>query len=306
MMTESNHQLKLMGTTIDLSLYAPNSSQLIERAIELLHTYEKRFSANDDTSELSLVNRQAGIEPVSVHPELFELIAIGKEHSCAANSNLNIAIGPLVQTWRIGFSDAKLPSQQDISELLSLTDPEKIILNQNNHSVFLSQKGMKIDLGALAKGYIADKIMAFFLASGASSAMINLGGNFLAHGPNHKRANKLWYVGIQNPSKERGQFLTVVPIKNASVVTSGIYERVLTIGDHTYHHIFDRKTGWPIETDMASLTIIAESSLDCEIWTTRLFGLPIDLALTIINQTPHIHGLIVTKNLKVITSQGIK
>lgn len=304
-MVQETRQIKLMGTTIDLIVDAPNSTELLAKAEKLLHTYNQRFSANDDSSELSLVNNKAGIEPVPVHPELFELIAIGKEHSCAEHSNLNIAIGPLVQSWRIGFSDAKLPSKDEISEKLSLTKPEEINLDSEKSTVFLNQKGMKIDLGALAKGYIADKIMTFFITSGVSSALINLGGNLLVHGPNPNRDNGLWYVGIQNPDKPRGHHLTVLPIQNASVVTSGVYERFLTIGGKTYHHIFDPKTGYPIETDMASISIIAKSSLDCEIWTSRLFGLPTASALQIINQTPEIEGLIITKDLKMLRSKRI-
>lgn len=303
---QNTRQLKLMGTTIDLLVVAPNSSNLLDEAENLLHLYNHRFSANDDTSELSLVNSKAGIEPVSVHPELFELIAIGKNHSCADQSNLNIAIGPLVQTWRIGFSDAQLPSESEISKKLPLTDPQQIILDPKHQTVFLAQKGMKIDLGALAKGYIADKVMAYLVKAGASSAMVNLGGNLLVHGSNPNRDNHLWYVGIQHPDKPRGNHATILPIQNASVVTSGIYERVLTIGDKKYHHIFDRKTGYPIETDMASLTIIAKSSLDCEIWTTRLFGLPTSIALQIINQTHGIEGLIITKSLEILTSKNIR
>lgn len=302
-MTQKNLQVKLMGTTIDLLVVSEKADQLLAQAENLLHLYNKRFSSNDDTSELSEINHKAGLEPLSVHPDLFELIAIGKEHSCADSSNLNIAIGPLVQSWRIGFSDAKEPASKGIQKLLSLTNPHNIILDPDKSSVFLTEKGMKIDLGALAKGYIADKIMTFFIQKGASSAMINLGGNLLVHGPNPNRDNGLWYVGIQHPFKERGNHLMALPIQNASVVTSGIYERYLTVGDQTFHHILDPQTGYPIETDMASISIIAKSSLDCEIWTSSLFGLPLEKAGQLIQSQPGIEGLIITKDLSIFTSQ---
>lgn len=241
-----------MGTTIDIQINSKNAQKQIQEVIELLELYKNRFSANDFNSELMAINNNAGIKPIQVHPDLFELITIGKEHSLARPGNLNIAIGPLVQTWRIGFSDAKLPSPSEISEAMILSDPTHILLDSKNQSVFLNQIGMKIDLGALAKGYIADKI------------------------------------------------------KNQSVVTSGTYERRLIIDDKEYHHIFDRQTGYPIQTEMASISIVSKQSVDCEIWTTRLFGLSIKEALDILNAVSYIEGIIITKDDRIYLSDGLK
>ncbi|WP_259761790.1 FAD:protein FMN transferase, partial [Lactococcus lactis] len=146
----------------------------LEIACQLLDIYNKRFSANDSGSELSQINHQAGLKPVQIHPELFELIKIGKKESLSTPSNLNIALGPVTQAWHIGFPDAKLPDSQEIQKLLLLSNPEMIILDEENLTVFLQQKGMIIDLGALAKGYIADQIIKKI---NASSILINLGGN---------------------------------------------------------------------------------------------------------------------------------
>ncbi len=134
-----SHSLRLMGTTIDIQINSKNAQKQIQEVIELLELYKNRFSANDFNSELMAINNNAGIKPIQVHPDLFELITIGKEHSLARPSNLNIAIGPLVQTWRIGFSDAKLPSPSEISEAMILSDPTHILLDSKNQSVFLNQ-----------------------------------------------------------------------------------------------------------------------------------------------------------------------
>ncbi|EJN93926.1 FAD:protein FMN transferase [Streptococcus ratti] len=303
---QAQQTLHLMGTTIDIAVEASYAKELTESACQLLNIYEHRFSANSDDSELMAVNHQAGRRAVAVHPDLFELIQIGKEHSIANPSNLNIAIGPLVQTWRIGFEDAQLPNQAQIDDKLKLIDPHNIILNAQKQTVFLSQKGMKIDLGALAKGYIADKIIAYLKKQGATSAMINLGGNLLAFGPNPKRPGGFWNIGIQDPKRPRNQNVGIVKIYNQSVVTSGIYERHLQINGKDYHHIFDKNTGYPIETQMASLSIISNLSLDGEIWTTRLFGLPIPLAMKTINQMEHIEGIIITRDNRLAVSDGLK
>ncbi|MBM7636124.1 FAD:protein FMN transferase [Streptococcus saliviloxodontae] len=301
-----SHSVKMMGTTIDIAIHSNNPKNDIQEVCHLLTVYNKRFSANDDDSELMMINRQAGIGAVKVHPELFELIKLGKEHSLAEPSNLNIAIGPLVQSWRIGFDDATVPSSETISEKLALTNPELIQLDSCQKSVFLSQKGMKIDLGALAKGYIADRIIQHLSEKQVTAALINLGGNVLVHGSNPNREDGSWWIGIQKPEEKRGTNVGVLAVTNQSVVTSGIYERHLLVDGQDYHHIFDKKTGYPIETDMASLTIVSDLSTDCEIWTTRLFGLPIIQAMMTINEIAHIEGIIITKDNRLIVSEGLK
>ncbi|HEO2054723.1 TPA: FAD:protein FMN transferase [Streptococcus agalactiae] len=301
-----SHSLRLMGTTIDIQINSKNAQKQIREVIELLELCKNRFSANDFNSELMAINNNAGIKPIQVHPDLFELITIGKEHSLARPSNLNIAIGPLVQTWRIGFSDAKLPSPSEISEAMILSDPTHILLDSNKQSVFLNQIGMKIDLGALAKGYIADKIMTYLKNEMIDSAIINLGGNVLVHGDNPNRSEGYWVIGIQHPKKKRGKNIGTVKIKNQSVVTSGTYERRLIIDDKEYHHIFDRQTGYPIQTEMASISIVSKQSVDCEIWTTRLFGLSIKEALDILNAVSYIEGIIITKDDRIYLSDGLK
>jgi len=301
-----SHSIKLMGTIIDILIESDTPEKHINDVCHLLTIYKNRFSANDADSELMVINNSSGIAPVSVHPDLFELTQLGKVHSITHPGNLNIAIGPLVQSWRIGFDDANVPNPKKIQKALALSNPNNIILNPDKKSIFLSQKGMKIDLGALAKGYIADKVMDYLKSEKVTSAMINLGGNVLVYGDNPKQENGIWRIGIQNPKTTRGNNIGILSLKNKSVVTSGIYERHLRVGHKDYHHIFDRKTGYPIETDMASLTIVSDLSVDCEIWTTKLFGLPIMQALTTIQNTPNIEGILITKDNRLAITSGLK
>ena len=304
-MQSASHSLRLMGASIHLTIFHEDAQNLLLQSEQLLHLYKNRFSANDADSELMEINLQAGKKAVQVHPELFELIELGKKHSIAANSHLNIAIGPLVQTWRIGFSDAKLPSEEEIQRLLKITDPEEIVLNDSNREVYLSKEGMRIDLGALAKGYIADKLKEFLVEQGVQSGIIDLGGNILTIGEN-PTFHRPWRIGIQNPVLDRGEHVAVIEVSDASVVTSGIYERQLVVDGKTYHHIFDRTTGYPMETELASITIVAEKSVDCEIWTTSLFGQnPYDI-IEEIEQQPGLEAFVITKNQKMMYTSGIQ
>lgn len=301
----ASHSLRLMGASITLTIFHEDAQNLLLQSEQLLHLYKNRFSANDIDSELMEINLQAGKKAVQVHPELFELIELGKKHSIAANSHLNIAIGPLVQTWRIGFSDAKLPSEEEIQEMLRITNPEEIILDDSEQEVYLSTVGMRIDLGALAKGYIADKLKEFLVEQGVQSGIIDLGGNILTIGEN-PTYQRPWRIGIQNPILDRGEHVAVIAVSGESVVTSGIYERQLVVDGKTYHHIFDRKTGYPMETEVASITIVAEKSVDCEIWTTRLFGQnPYDI-IEEIEQQPGLEAFVITKNQKMMYTSGIQ
>ena len=304
-MQSASHSLRLMGASIHLTIFHEDAENLLLQSEQLLHLYKNRFSANDDDSELMEINLQAGKKAVQVHPELFELIALGKKHSVASNSHLNIAIGPLVQTWRIGFSDAKLPSEEEIQRLLKITNPEEIVLNDSNREVYLSKEGMRIDLGALAKGYIADKLKEFLIEQGVQSGIIDLGGNILTIGEN-PTFQRPWRIGIQNPVLGRGEHVAVIAVSDASVVTSGIYERQLVVDGKTYHHIFDRTTGYPMETELASITIVAEKSVDCEIWTTRLFGQNPHDIIEEIEQQPGLEAFVITKNQKMMYTSGIQ
>lgn len=223
-----------------------------------------------------------------------------------ADSALNIAIGPLIQEWRIGFNDANYPSPEKIQSLLPLIDPAAIHLDEKKQTVYLELAGMAIDLGALAKGYFADKIIADFKRAGVTSAFIDLGGNVLTYGEAPQRADGCWRIGIQNPFLPRGNHVAVVKVQNESVVTSGIYERKFDWQGQSYHHIFDRQTGYPIKTNLASLTIVSKESLAGEIWTTRLFGRSAQEVLTELNRLDDIEGIVITTDQQIAYSQGLK
>ncbi|MGQ8871508.1 FAD:protein FMN transferase [Paenibacillus sp. TSA_86.1] len=285
--------IPLMGTQISLYIKGTNAEKLAREAENRLFHYEKVFSANSDHSQLARLKKEAAAHPLKVDRELYDLIKIGKEHSMNEDSFLNIAIGPLIKLWRIGFREAQVPEDTEIKKVLELLNPEHIQIDDEQQTVHLLRKGMEIDLGAIAKGYFADQVMAFFKENGAESAMVDMGGNVLVHGESPSGSSH-WNVGIQNPFLPRGNAAALVSIREQSVVTSGIYERVLEKQGRQYHHIFSSKTGYPIESNIASLTIIADRSLDCDIYTTELFGLDAVSLIHKVNQMKHIGAAVIT------------
>lgn len=286
-MNEYTKIIYLMGTKISLYIKGEAAEKLAEKAEGMLIHYEEVFSANSDNSQLAMLKKTASLAPQEVDAELYELIKIGKKHSLCENTYLNIAIGPLIKLWRIGFKEAHVPEKEAIAPVLELLKPENIQLDDEKKTVYFLKKGIEIDLGAIAKGYFADKVMELFKENGAVSAMVDMGGNVLVFGESPSDGGD-WNVGIQNPFLPRGNAVALIKIKDQSVVTSGIYERVFEKDGSKYHHIFDSKTGYPIESNIASLTIIADKSLDCDIYTTKLFGLD---AASIIHRVNRIKGM---------------
>jgi len=304
-MTESTQVIDMMGTKIRLYFKGDQADRWLTEAGSMLRHYEQVFNANSPQSQLSALKTAAAIEPVVVDGDLYELIKTGKKHSLDANSFLNIAIGPLIKLWRIGFQEARVPSQQEIAQVLGCLDPADILLDDDRRSVFFAKNGIEIDLGAIAKGYFSDKVMDFFKQKEPVSAMIDIGGNLLIHGDSPKQTQH-WDVGIQNPFLPRGHCLASIKIRNQSVVTSGIYERRLEQNGHQYHHIFDSHSGYPVDNNVASLTIIADKSLDCDIYTTKLFGLaPRDILATV-NSIAGMDAMVITVDGQLATTAGLR
>lgn len=305
-MKQETKILHLMGTVIQLKIEHEEPSLILEKATRYLKDFEKRFSANSMTSDLSAININSGKKAIPVAEDLFDLIQIGTYHSLQENSFLNIAIGPLVQKWRIGFSDARVPDDEAIMSLLQKIDPKQIVINPVMKTVYLNEEGMSLDLGALAKGYCADQLVEMFKKQNVRSALINLGGNLVVMGKCPTRKHGKWHVGIQNPNEERNHASLVLKVNDCSVVTSGIYERQLEVDGKKYHHILDPHTGYPVKTDVVSLTILSKASLDGEIWTTRLFGKNSWEIIPLIDEQPGIEGIIITDTSKYLYSKNIK
>lgn len=296
--------IKAMGTWVTIRLEAEQAEKLLLDCLEQLETYEQVFSFHRPDSQLNLVNQAAGREPVVCPGPLFDLIALGKVASLEEGSALNIALGPLTRTWNFG-QPLNLPEASSILDLLSYCQPQDIQLKPERQEVFLCQPGMRLDLGALAKGYTADLLLDFLKSQGARSVLLDFGGNVLVHGP-APQEREAWIVGLQKPFAPRGQHLGHILLKKGAVATSGVYERQTQLKGQVYHHLLDPKTGFPLVTPVTSLTVLAPTGLETEIWTSQLMGLAPEAILTRLNQTPGLEGLVTTQDKKLLLTEGLR
>lgn len=219
-----------------------------------------------------------------------------------------MAIGPITDLWRIGFDDARKPTQKEIDEALNHVDYTKIQFNDDKQTVYLEEKGMALDLGAIAKGYIADEVADVLKEQGVTSAVIDLGGNVLVVGHSWLGENEDWNIGIQDPNSARGTILGAIKESDKTVVTSGIYERYLEVDGKRYHHIFDSRTGYPYENELASVTIITEKSIDGDGLSTVAFdkGVKEGLAYIESNTPSGTDAIFVTKEDRVYVTKDIE
>lgn len=293
-----------LGTKNILTLYEPRIDILLDGAGEIINNYESLLTINRNKSEIISINNAAGKHPVKVSDIVYQLVKKAVEVS-KSNLGFDVAIGPLVQEWRIGFDDAHVPTNDRIKELVKVIDPNKIKLDDNKKTVFLETSGMKLDLGGIGKGYIADAIKEYWLQNGVQRGIINLGGNVLLVG-NGPRHDDLWKVGIQSPTGYRDQSIGTVMVKPCSVVTSGIYERFLNKNGHNYHHIFDPKSGRPLETNLKSVTVFTNTSLEGEVWSSLAFFNGPEQTKKLVGNQNSIGYVFITNDNKVVISENLR
>ena len=259
-----------LGTSITLQIFGARNKSVINDSFTLIDHYEDLLTVNRDESEVMDVNHAAGKHPVQVSSGTYDLIKLAVEES-RKNFGFNALIGPVVKLWAIGFKDAHVPTDDQIKERMKLIDPFSVDLNDVDQTVFLKKSGMELDLGGIAKGWIADRIKDYWMAYGVHAGIINLGGNILLVGDSPKRTSGQWSVGVQDPKEPRGNNIASVMVPECSAVTSGTYERYLVVDGHKYHHLIDPRTGYPVETDLAGVTTFTKYSVEAEIECKRLF-----------------------------------
>ncbi|MGL4773072.1 MAG: FAD:protein FMN transferase [Clostridium sp.] len=293
-----------MGTVVTISLYDKQDENIINKAFDKVSEIENTVSINKTGTELDKVNDNAGISPVKVSDITYDIVKKGLYYSELTNGSFDVTIGNLVKLWSIGLPEAKLPIQTEINDAIKHVNYKNLVLNDEDKSIFLKEKGMMIDLGSIAKGYTADEISKVLKAEGVNSAIIDLGGNVLTLG--EKSTNTPWVIGIQNPSESRGEIVGSVSIGQKSVVTSGVYERYLEVNGTRYHHLLSPSDGYPFDNEIAGVSIISDYSIDGDALSTSVFSMGVEKGLEFINSINNVDAIFVTKDNKIYLSNGAK
>ncbi len=263
-------------TVVTVTLYGADET-LLSEIWTLCEKYENLLSKTVIGSDVYRINHAQG-EPVTVDPETWNLLKRAKEINEKTGGAFCVTIAPLSAQWDFTHGTNMMPTDEERLAALPLVDDSKLILGENN-TVTLPE-GMQIDLGGIAKGYIADQGAA--LAAGRiHGGTLNFGGNVYALG--YKPDGTAFNMGLQDPEKSSGSALAVLTKTDISMVTSGIYERCFFVEDVRYHHILDPKTGLPADSDLSSVTILSPSSMDADAYATACVVLGSEKSLELLN-----------------------
>lgn len=277
------------------------------RLFDIYHSYE-------GINNLKTINDNAGIAPVKVDAELIAMLLFAKEQYYTTGGKTNIALGSVLRIWHDyrekGISDpleAEVPPRKLLEDAAGHTDIEGIIIDREASTVYLSDSGMRLDVGAVAKGYAVERTAQYFEAEGISSLLISVGGNVRAIGGKPgKKGMEPWNIGIKNPDKESPDTeLCNVLIAGYSVVSSGSYERYYTVNGTRYHHIIDPGTLSPAPY-FTGVTVICRDSGIADALSTAIFCMPLEMGKEFVEGLDGVEALWMTGNGEIVHSEGFR
>lgn len=297
--------LKLMGSRFEITVVANDSIQAnkhIDTAVTEISRIEKLISSWDINSQTSAINKYGSIKPVKVDSELFNLIKRSIDISKLTDGAFDISYASMDKIWKFDASMSVMPSNKEITASVEKIGYQNIVLDKKNSSVFFKLKKMKIGFGAIGKGYAADKAKTLLISRGVTSGIINASGDMNTWGKQPNGTN--WKVAITNPMDKNNVF-ALLPITNGAVVTSGNYEKYVTINGKRYTHIIDPRTGYP-STGIISVTVFAPKAELADALATSVFVMGKEVGLSRINQLPKIECIIIDDEGTITKSKNIE
>lgn len=292
-----------LGTINTITAFGRRAEEAVYAAHKRVLEIDDRMSAFKECSDVTKINRNAGIEPQKINRDTFNLIKESIKFSELSNGAFDITIRPLTSLWGFSKKNNFIPKNEEIVQALTKVNYKDIILDDQNCTVFLQKEGQAIDLGSIAKGYAADEVKKIFFKHKIKDSLINLGGNVAVSG--HNPSGKPWSIGIQNPGAERGSYVGTVKAVKGTIVTSGSNEQFFIKDGIRYHHILDPKTGFPADTNLLSVTVICESSMVADALTTALFVSGITDAMKLL-KAANADAVLVLDNLHVFVTEGLR
>ena len=296
----------VFNTVATISLYGNYEQKVLDESFEYMRELESMMNVFSESSAVSQINDNAGIKPVVVPKEVFEVLESGQKYNEITNGIFALTSQPLIKLWNIGAPEVKSPpSSSEINAAKELVDDKKLILNSSTHEVYLTEKGMSVNLGALVKGYVADEIKKNLKNKGVTHGIINLGGNNLLLGG--KSSNESFNIGIAHPDASQSEPIGMLQLTDQSIVTSGDSQRFFEDENGVvYHHLINVLTGYPEENNLRQVTIISKDSLDGDGLSTSLFFMGEKLAIEYLKSQSEILGILITKDNRVVISSELK
>lgn len=295
-----------MDTFITISIYDKKADeQIIDDAFDYVAELENLLSRYIETSDIYKINAMAGESFVKVDNRTFELIEKCIYYSELTKGAFDITLGSLIDLWDINSGKNYIPTAKEINTAKKNTGYKNILIDKENCSVKLKEKGTIIDLGAVAKGYISEMTKDFLISKGIQSAIIDFGGNIVLIGKSYTGDN--FKVGIQSPFDDRGTYLAIIQSERNAIISSGTYERYFIGSDgKRYHHILDPSTGEPVQNGLSQVSIICDDATVADILSTGIFVMGAEAGRKLIEQLKDIDAIFITDNQEIITTDNIK
>lgn len=263
--TEASRDIFAMDTYMTITAYGENAQKAVDEAEAEIERLDALLSTGNIDSEIAKLNES---KSATLSEDGGYLVKRALELNKETNGAFDIAVYPIMEAWGFPTQNFRVPSEEELTELLQHTDASRISYNESTREISFSDVQMKIDLGGIAKGYTSSRIMNIFKENGIKSGLVNLGGNVQTLGTKTDGSN--WRVAVQSPD-DTEDYLGILAIQDKAVITSGGYERYFEQDGVTYHHIIDPKTGYPAENGLRSVTIVSDDGTLADGLSTSLF-----------------------------------
>jgi FAD:protein FMN transferase len=292
----------LMGTMVSVEIVTNSpgvASGIMEKVWAEAERLERVFSRYLPESEISRINRDAGHHPVPISDEMMVVFSHAEDISRITEGAFDVSVGPLMKIWGF-FPERKgqVPAEDELADCIALVGWRAIELNQSERTVHFLKPGVEIDLGALAKGYIVDRVAALLVEEGIENALVNAGGDIYCLG--EYPGGRSWRIGLEHP-RDEDEILTVLELKNRAVATSGDYRNYFIRSRLRYSHIIDPRTGQPSRSKVVEVSVMAPDCLTADGLATAMFVMGADRGINLLKQIEDVDGVIVTEEDDEIT-----
>jgi FAD:protein FMN transferase len=297
-------KLYMLGSPFEMTVVAKDTIQgniFIDMAVGEVKRIENLISDWIPTTQISQVSKNAGIQPVKVDKEVYDLVERAIKVSQLTSGAFDISYASMDKIWKFDGSMKAMPTPEAIKQSVARIGYQKIVLDAKAQTIYLKEKGMKLGLGGIGQGYIADKIKDLLLSKGCTSGIVNVSGDINAWG--YQTTGKPWTVAIVNPMNKSKVFATF-PLENSAVETSGSYEKFVVFDGKRYSHIIDPRTGYPAQ-GVVSVSVFAKQTEIADALATGIFVLGVDVGLNLVNQLKGIGCIIVDDKGEIHTSKNI-